>query len=109
MLSILSVVFNYYEFRRFSVSLRITILRWTETVIYVFIKTKTEKNQFMEIYPGGVWVEFLLGVPIYLNCMVVIMVVIMNSYLQIYLGYSEASVRSSRTYYYMIDVFFQKY
>ena len=63
----------------------------------------------MEIYPEGVWVEFLLGVPIYLNCMVVIMVVIMNSYLQIYLGYSEASLRSSRTYYYMIDVFFQKY
>ena len=31
------------------------------------IKTKAEKNQFMEIYPGGVWVEFLLGVPIYLN------------------------------------------
>ena len=62
----------------------------------------------MEIYPGEVWVEFLLGVPIYLNCMVVTMVVIMNSYLQIYLGYSEASLRSSRTYYYMIDVFFSK-
>lgn len=108
MLSILSVVFNYYEFRRFSVSLRITILRWTETVIYVFIKTKTEKNQFMEIYPGGVWVEFLLGVPIYLNCMIVIMVVIMNSYLQIYLGYSEASLRSSRTYYFTWLMFFFK-